>query len=228
MKQAIIDLITQHGCHYVELDTENDLKIVHDCLINKYIDDKDAVNQNGTVLLYYGFYYRYIEINPELMKKYYMIGIEKTNIYCMYNYGNWYDEKNDIENTEKYYKMAIKHGASARLFASWYGRRKDYDNMIKYYSIGAKNGNRDCINEMNEYFQQSLDVKRMCSVYMFLTNANKEKLNEIIMDVRRIDNINVINETVCICCERVTMCIFLICSHSVCEKCYGNTCNICK
>jgi hypothetical protein len=233
MKQAIIDLITKHNCHYVELCTENDLKLVYDCLINNNIDDKDAVNQNGAVLLYYGFYYRYININPELMKKYYLIGIEKTNVYCIYNYGNWCGEKNDIDNMIKYYLMAIKmkHGPSACDFAYWYGLNKDYDNMIKYYLMGAKNGNRDCINEMNKYFQQSLDIKRMCQAYMFLTNANKEKLNNIIMDVRSINNIDVINETVCIYCGQITMCIFLICSHSVCEKCYGslnNKCNICK
>jgi hypothetical protein len=170
MKQSIIDLITQHKCIYVEIDTENDLKLIYDCLINDRIDDATYNHQNGTVLLYYGFYYRYINTNPELMKKYYLMGIEKNNVYCEYNFANWCKKYGDIDRMKKYYRMASKKNYIPAIcnFALWYEENGDYDNMTKYYLKGAKNGDTNCCDLMNKYFERSFDVKNMCLAYSFL------------------------------------------------------------
>jgi hypothetical protein len=228
MKQSIIELVDKHDCEYIELDNENDLKLVYDCLINHHIDYTD--NTSGTVLLYYGFYYRYVQINPESMKQCYLLGIDKHNVYCAHNLANWYRDQNDIENMKKYYLMAIekKYAASIYNYAVWCEKYEDYDTMIKYHLMGAKYGDNDCIYRMNRYFKKSFDVKNMCRAYSFLTDTNKKKLNGIIVDVMKINNIDVINETVCVHCQQVTKCIFLTCSHGMCIECYGsNICCIC-
>jgi hypothetical protein len=234
MEQSIITFLKKYNCVFNGTTNENDLKLIYDCLINNHIDS-DVHNQKNTiVLLYYAFYYDTVRTNPELAKKYYLMAIEKGSIGAMNCFAVWYEKQGDFDNMKKYHLAAIKnnHLDSMYNLALWYGETKDYDNMIKYHLMGAENGDQDCINEINKYFEQVLDVKNMCLAFFFLTDNNKEKLNKIIIDVDNINNINVINETMCIHCKQITACIFLVCSHSVCKKCYdpklNNICYICN
>ena len=127
MEAIIKGLIESHGNDYVPIEQESSIKVVYDLfLLNQKIADEDL---NSTECLYYGYYYMNIEKNYDLVKKYYLMAIEKGNHGAMCDLGSFYGniEKN-YDLVKKYYLMAIEkgnHGAMCNL--GWH-----YDDIEGY------------------------------------------------------------------------------------------------
>ncbi len=85
------------------------------------------------------------EDNIKLMKKYYLMAIEKDNAEAMYNLGQYYEfnEQKNPELTVKYYKMALEHldkkdnsfiyNTMVSYLGDYYEKIGDYKLMKKYY-----------------------------------------------------------------------------------------------
>jgi TPR repeat protein len=260
MEQEIIAVVENYDWIFERIDNDNDLKIIHECLIENVINDID-INNSAIVLVYYGFYYEVIKKDYERMKFYYEMAVEKGSRDAMFNLGLYYDKQQIYDMMLKYYLMAIEKGDLDAMYnlGLYYEELVDYDNSIKYYSMaagkadtdamyalagifqiqnnykismkyflkGAKHGNSKCTDEVNKYIKTHPDISVMSVAYNFLTTENKETLNKMIKDVYSINNIDIINETICIKCQQVLKCIFMMCGHSMCINCYGNKCTLC-
>lgn len=145
-----------------------------DCLMYKqanYIFTKEYLNyrefniNNSEILNIFGIYYKYIQDDKYLMKKYYLDGIKKKNLNCMYNLGLYYTNI-DSKLSNKYYLMYIENKFNI-----------DFDEINKYDDI-------DLINLLIKIFifDYSLEsiinslnynnIKTICIIYKYYSNYN--------------------------------------------------------
>uniref|UniRef100_A0A6C0EEK6 Uncharacterized protein n=1 Tax=viral metagenome TaxID=1070528 RepID=A0A6C0EEK6_9ZZZZ len=127
---------------------------------------------------YVGYYYQFIDINYELMKKYYLIAIEKGNTDAMVNLGNYYRDIEKIsELMKKYYLMAIERGNDDALtdFGYYYHCINiNYDLMKKYYLMAIEKGNSTAMNNLACYY----DIKYDSQNYYESSNYNYNMLTK--------------------------------------------------
>ena len=113
-----------------------------------------------------GCYYKNVEKNYDLMKKYFLAAINKGHSYAMYNLGNYYkDVEKDYGVMKKYYLMAIDLGNSSAMYnlAVYYKNvEKDYYLMMKYYLMAADNGIPNAINTLIKYRKNKNDDYSYC------------------------------------------------------------------
>src|SRR5438552_2937590 len=130
MEEFIKNLLDQYNYDYVNIDTKDSLIKIHNLLINNIIFEP----LTSIELLYLAIYYREISQNYELMKKYYLMAIDKGNSDAMNNLGYYYDKiEENYDLMKKYYLMAIE--------------KRNYDaakNLLKYY---IKNSNENIYDE---------------------------------------------------------------------------------
>jgi hypothetical protein len=94
--------------------------------------------------------------NYDLMKRFYMISVDKGNVIAMNNLGYHYlyIEKNHYL-AEKYWLMAINKGYSVAMYHLgnyYYKFEKKYDLAKKYYLMASNKGNVDAMFDLIEYF----------------------------------------------------------------------------
>jgi tetratricopeptide (TPR) repeat protein len=96
--------------------------------------------------------------NYELMKKYYLMAIDKGNLKAMFNLGLYYHfiEK-DYEMMKKYYLMATERGdsdAMCNLANYYYSIEKDYKLMKKYYLMAINKNHTNSMYNLALYYKE--------------------------------------------------------------------------
>jgi TPR repeat protein len=121
--------------------------------------------ENNDESYYLGVYYNFIKINYDLMKKYYLMAIDKgrkvtdeaTSAEAMNNLGMYYRcTEYDYDLTEKYYLMAIEKGcieAMNNLGTFYKHIVKNYALAKKYYLMAFDKGNVTAMYELGNYYQ---------------------------------------------------------------------------
>ena len=90
MEEAFIQFIKEHNYTYKKIQNFDSLKKIHDLCINNIIFEPITVIE----IHYLGFYYEFININIDLMKKYYKLGIEKSFMLSSKNLCAYFDKNN--------------------------------------------------------------------------------------------------------------------------------------
>jgi hypothetical protein len=141
----IMTYVELHKGTYVNIDNNDDIIKIHDCLYNDIICD----NVSDIVNLYYGFYYNCKKDHLNTIKYYElaMINIKQAvwNIACCYQ------TKKDYVNMIKYHMINIEqcnNEHSMYQLGKYYNKINDYSNSMKYYLLAAKNGHIKSINEV--------------------------------------------------------------------------------
>ena len=119
--------------------------------------------EDDIILKLIGQYYHFIHICYDLMKKYYLMAIDKGNFDAMINLGLYYQEINDCEQMKKYYLMVINNditNTSTKVIAIvnlglYYQEIEDYELMKKYFlmAIDKDNDNADALYYLGLYYQ---------------------------------------------------------------------------
>ena len=92
--------------------TKDEIDIIYNLYKNNQLVDDEKI-LSGNCLLFYGVYFKFIEKNYELMKKYYLMAIECNNNIAMNNLALYYqDIEKNYELMKKYYLMAIENNNS--------------------------------------------------------------------------------------------------------------------
>ena len=151
MEQFIIDYVKSMDRRYIKINNESDLLIIYDLFKNNIIGDK----YNSIICLYYGFYYDSIK-DYDVMKKYYLMGIDYHNVYSMHFLASHYNHIKDYDMMKKYYLMAIDHNNNHSMnnLAYYYRHtQKDYDLMKKYYLMSINCNNITAMYNLAHYYQ---------------------------------------------------------------------------
>ena len=108
-------------------------------------------------LNYLGYYYQHIKKNYELVKKHYLMAIEKGNSNAMNNLGFYYENiENNYGEAKKYYEMAIEKGngiAMNNLGFYYFKIEKKYDEAKKYYLMAIEKGRGIAMNNLCFYYE---------------------------------------------------------------------------
>ena len=98
------------------------------------------------------------------MKKYYLMGTEKQNIYSIIELGKYYEyvKKNNVEMT-KYYKMAIDIITNNSI---WNVYDYTYKSATTLYNIAIDDGNIKFIYNLAEYYKNMKNYKVMIKYYL--------------------------------------------------------------
>lgn len=123
-------------------DTE--VNIVYDIYINNIINIQD-IEISSDIMVHLARHYCIIH-NYDLMKKYYLMAIEKGNQCAMNNLSVYYflvEKNNDL--AKKYLLMAIETGVINAMInlALIYKTENNYDMAIKYYIMALENGDNE-------------------------------------------------------------------------------------
>jgi tetratricopeptide (TPR) repeat protein len=107
---------------------------------------------------YVGLYYEKKLKDYDLMKKYYLMAIDKGNSDAMNNLGHYYyyTEKNH-DLMKKYYLMAIDKGNSYTMYNLGYYYKEikiDYHLMKKYYIMAVEKGSVDAMYHLGYYYHK--------------------------------------------------------------------------
>jgi hypothetical protein len=117
----------------------------------------DCINENNNDSYYLGVYYRFININYALAKKYYLMAIDKGNANAMNNLGyNYQYTEENYDLMKKYYLMAIDKGNTTAMNNLAYHYEyivQNYDLMKKYYLMAIENGNVGDVNYINDFYK---------------------------------------------------------------------------
>ena len=187
----------------------------HNKYLNEILDiyngkiDKYKKSEDGLILNVMGLYYQYIEMDYELMKKYYLMSIELGNTTAMNNLGNYYKNiDTDYELMMKYYLMAIelRHSVSMNTLGNYYHFiEEDYELMKKYYLMAIESD-----YEENDIILSDIEKYYYLKIYKNKKDVNIFK-NKVSMNSK---------EQECGICDIDELCIPLECSHFVCRECY--------
>jgi len=131
----------------------------YDLFVNKKIFEPNINNTDYVDDLYYlGIYYQHIKGDYDLMKKYYLLAMEKGNSNAMHKLGlyhQWIGNEKNYKLMKKYYLMAIKKGNSqAMISLGFYYEEveKNYGFAKKYYLMAIDEGNTDAMNCLGNYY----------------------------------------------------------------------------
>lgn len=110
----------------------------------------DLIDYDNLIILHWlGLYYEIVNVNIDLMTKYYLMAIEKDNVKSMFKLGYYYQFKEkDYIKMKKYYKMAIELGCidSLNEIKSYYNNNyMEYYDFLKNFAHKIK----IVINELN-------------------------------------------------------------------------------
>jgi len=119
----------------LKLTDEDDRELFVLIMNGDFNRDFDSMDSNE--LHYIGTYYHHVEKNYDIMKKYYLMAINKGNTMAMYRLGYYYHfVEKKYDEMKKYYLMAInKDNTFAMCNMGYYycNVEKNYDEMKKYY-----------------------------------------------------------------------------------------------
>ena len=137
-------------------ETELDIQNVNNLFNNNIEMYKEGLE------LWYGLYHTDVTKNYELMKKYYLIGINKqihskSDYYCINNLGNYYQYVEiNYDLMKKYYLMNIEAGILSSMFnlGNYYQDVEiNYDLMKKYYLMAIDKGHLSSMYNLGKYYQ---------------------------------------------------------------------------
>jgi hypothetical protein len=104
----------------------------------------------------FGYYYQYVEINYDLMKKYYLMAVDRGHSNSMNNLGYYYQYiEINYDLMKKYYLMAIDKGnvkGMHKLGCYYQYTEKNYDLMKKYYLMAIDKGNVEAMRNLGYYY----------------------------------------------------------------------------
>ena len=155
MEQQIIDILKKNNHKYIKIETQESIQTIFNLFVNAKFNDESRLND--IELFYYGVYYQFINIDYNLMKKYYLMAIQHGDSTSMNNLGWYYHEiDEDYDLTKKYYLMVIQHDQSSAMtnLGSHYGDiEKNYDLMKKYYLMAIEHGDSGAMNNLGWYYE---------------------------------------------------------------------------
>ena len=181
MRKALTAFLKRRFLHIIDFPEikENSLKKIHDLFIHNIFLEPEGSKE----LFYYGVYYQDVENhlgwhhytvdkNYDLMKKYYLMGVELGNSTVMNNLGNYYQhvEKN-YGLMKKYYLMAIELGNSTTMnnLGNYYQHvEKNYDLMKKYYLMAVELGNSTAMNNLGWHYHYIEKNYNLMKKYYFM------------------------------------------------------------
>ena len=159
-------------------------------------------------------------------QKYYLMAIEHGDTDAMNNYAIWCINHGTKEDVQKYYLMAINndHVDASYNYVNWCLKNNNL-SYKKYFILGCKNNHFGCKTFINENLILFLD--NIDDIYNYLSNENKNIVNNIIISTYQITNINILNESLCLTCQYHKKCLFLSCGHPQCFSCWSTPCVLC-
>jgi len=130
---------------------------------------------NKVIKRYYfsRFYYRAKDY--DLMKKYYLMAIEKDYGPSMHNLAcYYYSVEKNYELMKKYYLMAIKkdHVSSMNNLGYYYKNSKDYELMKKYFLMAIEKGNVNSMNNLAMYYFSEQNYELMKIYFLMAIEKN--------------------------------------------------------
>ncbi len=157
-----------------------------------------------------GYYYQYIEIDYDKMKKYYFDAIYFNNTSAMCFLGKYYYDNDNIDESKKFYVMAICLGDKYALY-----ELSQKVSKCKLYDI--------LVNIINKNDIIYIAISNLKNIYYVKDYVCKKKYK------KSVDNKNYIT---CIMCYKNNVpCVqFDNCEHGSCHNCYtqNTMCIICN
>ena len=149
LEDQIINYFESKKEVYVKIDDEASIIKIYNLLINKILFEPTSELE----FYYLGYYYQGIEVNQDLMKKYYSKA--KKNSYTMNNLGMYYSSIGNYDSMTKYYLKAIKlkNPIAMSNLGYYYCSIKKYDMMKKYYLKSIKLGNPTAMFNLGRYYE---------------------------------------------------------------------------
>jgi TPR repeat protein len=150
--KSLEDITKKYKIIFNEKDNKyrNEIIDIFNGNVEKYLKNIELYNNLGN-------YYKHIEKNYDLMKKYYLKAIKLDNVTSMNNIGHYYHHiEQNYKLMKKYYLMAIKKGSSNAMgnLGNYYEHiEKNYDLMKKYYLMAIKLDNNIAMNNLGYYYQ---------------------------------------------------------------------------
>ena len=148
----IKNVISENGSSYTKISIES-IKRIHDLFFNNIIYNP----LNDIEISYLAWYYKNIKIDYDLMKKYYMMGIDKGNTNDMNHLGSYYKNiEKDYDQMKKYYLMAIDKGnPHAMNNLGWYYGyiEKDYAKMKIYFLMAIDKDDGDAMYSLGLHYE---------------------------------------------------------------------------
>lgn len=144
-----------------QTENSNDVKIVHDLLINDILPENPEEDSNLSHIL--GNYYEKKK-DYDNMKYYYLKAINKMNSNAMVDLGIHYQDQKDYIAMRKYYLMAIKEKNSYGMYllGHYYEELGDFITMEKYYLKAFRHKNVDATIKLQVHYDK-------------IKNANKKR-----------------------------------------------------
>ncbi|GAG60807.1 unnamed protein product [marine sediment metagenome] len=176
MEEYIITILEEGYLrfNYIKIENNNSLKKIYNLFKNN-ISEKPSISIE---CYYYGVYYRYIKNNYDLMKKYYLMGIELNDSNSMVNLAFYYQftEKN-YDLMKKYYLMAIELNNSAAMnnLAFYQFIEKNDQSFVELYKYEDKN---KIIKLFNYKFENNINLDQ--KYYYSFLQWKSDKISDII------------------------------------------------
>ena len=170
MEKELTENLKKNGSKYVKIENEASLLKIYNLFCHNIFIEPDF--SDSLELFYYGYYYKNLEKNYDLMKKYYFMAVELGSAGSMNNLAFYYNtvEKN-YDLTKKYYSMAIELGnsASMRNLGCYYETvEKNYDLMKKYYIMAIELGFSNAMHNLGHYYKNVEKNYDLMKKYFFM------------------------------------------------------------
>jgi TPR repeat protein len=183
MFETVEDIFIKFNLVKDELISESIEKnpLIQNYILSLFNDDKiDYDTIDEWKLCCNGLYFQYKQKDYELMKKYYLMTIEKNNSYAKFNLGKYYQKiEKDYVQMKKYYLMAIEKGNNNAMnnLGFYYKKiEKDYNLMKKYYLMAIEKGNLKAMNNLATYYQKiEKDYDLMKKYYQMAIEKDNSK-----------------------------------------------------
>jgi hypothetical protein len=164
-------------------------RLVESLFVHNIVPDLDGLDGANIHMVYniYGLYYGDVTKDYDLMKKYYLMAIDKQNSGAMNNLGYYYRHiEKDYDLMKKYYLMAIdKQDSDAMSNLGYYYQQIeiDYDLMKKYYLMAIDKQDSYAMNNLGCYYLDTeIDYDLMKKYYlMAYENGYNKSLDDIFL-----------------------------------------------
>ena len=106
---------------------------------------------NVLAMRHFAIYYRYVETQPNLMRKYFRMAIKKGDAKSAFELGNFYIIDGPPAKIRKYYLLAIELGSieAIGIFGNYYNKVEgNFEMAKKYYLMGVELGDSTCMNNL--------------------------------------------------------------------------------
>lgn len=166
-KNQILDIFNEKSKFIL---SENKLLEISDgiCITNDRL-------YNGVIMNILGMYHCHVNVNTDLMIKYYEKAIEFGNSDSYCNLGNYYEDEKDYSKAEHYYVNAVeKNDLDALWFlGEMYYDLGFYDDSKQCFVKGIINNDVEALNSLKEYVEKE-------ELYAILSQLKKNNNNDLI------------------------------------------------